>query len=166
MSVTVADITGITWINKLWYIWAMDHHTGMQMGEVLTRNTLWVSFTKSFCWRRRSGKEPTCQCRRSGFNPWAGKIPWRRAQLPTPVFLPGDSTWIEEPGGLQSLGLQSQTGLSTCARARVYPHTHTHRRARARARAAPPLVRAGNYWKRPRPVLGSNFCFLIQEVVM
>ena len=30
-----------------------------------------------------SGKEPTCQCRRHKrlrFNPWVGKIPWRRAQ--------------------------------------------------------------------------------------
>ena len=25
---------------------------------------------------------------------------------PTPVFLPGESPWTEEPGGLQSLGLQ------------------------------------------------------------
>ena len=25
-----------------------------------------------------SGKESTCQCRRHGFNPWVGKIPWRR----------------------------------------------------------------------------------------
>jgi len=23
------------------------------------------------------------------FNPWVGKIPWRREWLPTPVFLPG-----------------------------------------------------------------------------
>ena len=28
--------------------------------------------------------------RRAGFNPWAGKIPWKRAQQPTPVFLPGE----------------------------------------------------------------------------
>ena len=27
------------------------------------------------------------QCRISGFNPWVGKIPWRREWLPTPVFL-------------------------------------------------------------------------------
>ena len=27
------------------------------------------------------------QCRRPGFNPWAGKNPWRRERLPTPVFL-------------------------------------------------------------------------------
>ena len=38
-----------------------------------------------------SGKESTCQCRRHGFNPWVGKIPGRRAQQPTPVFLPGES---------------------------------------------------------------------------
>ena len=25
------------------------------------------------------------------FNPWVGKIPWRRKWLPTPVFLPGKS---------------------------------------------------------------------------
>ena len=30
------------------------------------------------------------QCRRPGFNPWLGKIPWRREWLPTPVFLPGE----------------------------------------------------------------------------
>ena len=41
-----------------------------------------------------SGKEPTCQCRRlrkCRFNPWVGKIPWRRTRKPTPVFLPGES---------------------------------------------------------------------------
>ena len=41
-----------------------------------------------------------------GFDPWVGKIPWRRAWQPTPVFLPGESPWIEEPGGLQSMGSQ------------------------------------------------------------
>ena len=30
----------------------------------------------------------------------------RRAWQPTPVFLPGESPWTEEPGGLQSRGLQ------------------------------------------------------------
>ena len=29
--------------------------------------------------------------RRPGFNLWVGKIPWRRAWQPTPVFLPGES---------------------------------------------------------------------------
>ena len=30
------------------------------------------------------------QCGRPGFNPWVGKIPWRREKLPTPVFLLGE----------------------------------------------------------------------------
>ena len=38
-----------------------------------------------------SGKEPACQCWRSQFDPWVGKIPWRRKWKPTPVFLPGKS---------------------------------------------------------------------------
>ena len=29
--------------------------------------------------------------RRHGFNPWVGKIPWRRKWQPTPIFLPGKS---------------------------------------------------------------------------
>ena len=39
-----------------------------------------------------SGKEPTCQCRRQRhrFDPWVGKIPWKRAWQPTLVFLPGE----------------------------------------------------------------------------
>ena len=49
------------------------------------------------------------QCRRLWFDPWFGKIPWRRKWQPTPVFLPGESPWAEEPGGLQSLGKQSRT---------------------------------------------------------
>ena len=37
---------------------------------------------------------------------WFGKIPWKRAWQPTLVFLPGESSWTEEPGGLQPRGLQ------------------------------------------------------------
>ena len=35
------------------------------------------------------GKSVCLQCRRSGFDSWVGKIPWRRKWQPTPVFLPG-----------------------------------------------------------------------------
>ena len=31
------------------------------------------------------------RCKRREFDPWVQKIPWRRAQQPTPVFLPGES---------------------------------------------------------------------------
>ena len=40
------------------------------------------------------GKESACQCRRCrrcGFDPWVGKIPWRRAWQTTPAFLPGEA---------------------------------------------------------------------------
>ena len=36
------------------------------------------------------GKEYVCQCRKLLFDPWVGKIPWRREWLPTPVFLTGE----------------------------------------------------------------------------
>jgi len=37
------------------------------------------------------GKESPCNAGRitPRFNPWVGKIPWRREWLPTPAFLPG-----------------------------------------------------------------------------
>ena len=46
-------------------------------------------FTCLYVLPSTSGKEPTCQCgRRKGhvFDPWVGKIPWRGAWQPTPVF--------------------------------------------------------------------------------
>ena len=42
-----------------------------------------------------------------GFDPWSGKIPWRRKWQSTPIFLPEKIAWTEEPGGLQSMGLQN-----------------------------------------------------------
>ena len=66
-----------------------------------------------------SGKEPACHCRRCqrhGFNPWVGKIPWRRAWQPTlPLFLPGESH------GQRSLVVYSPQGLKEATW-----HTHTH----------------------------------------
>ena len=47
------------------------------------------------------GKESVHSVGRPGFDPWIGKIPWRRTRQPIPVFLPGESSWTEEPGGLQ-----------------------------------------------------------------
>ena len=40
---------------------------------------------------------------RPGFDTWVGKIPWRRAWQPTPVFLPGESPWTEELGRLHTV---------------------------------------------------------------
>ena len=52
-----------------------------------------------------AGKE----CRRHsrlGFDPRVGKVPWRKAWQPPPVFLARELPWTEEPGGLPSMGLQ------------------------------------------------------------
>ena len=55
------------------------------------------SVVKRICLQCRS-------CRRHWFNPWVGKITWRRAWKPTPVFLPWRIQWKEEPSVLQSMG--------------------------------------------------------------
>ena len=39
----------------------------------------------------------------TGFDPWVGKIPWKRAWQPTPVFLPGEAH-----------GQRSLVGYSLC----------------------------------------------------
>ena len=41
--------------------------------------------------RRLSDKESSCQCKRSRFLPWIGKISWRRKWQPTLVLVPGKS---------------------------------------------------------------------------
>ena len=45
-------------------------------------------------------------CRRCGFNPWVGKIAWRREWLPTPVFLPGEFHGQRNLVEIQSMGSQ------------------------------------------------------------
>ena len=42
----------------------------------------------SFWWIR--WKRIRLQCRRPVFDPWVGKIPWKREWQPTSVFLPGE----------------------------------------------------------------------------
>ena len=71
-----------------------------------------------------SGKESACQRRRHGrrgLDPWVRKIPWRRTQLPTPVFL------LESPmdrGDWQAT-VHRGTQLHTTE---VIQHTSTHTR--------------------------------------
>ena len=42
----------------------------------------------------------------AGFDPWVGKIPQRTTWQPALVFLPRESLWTEEPGGLWFIGSQ------------------------------------------------------------
>ena len=69
-----------------------------------------------------SGKEHACQCRRHkwlGFDPWVGKIPWRKAWQPTPAFLPGESH------GQRSLTGCAPWGSQRAGHNRATEHTHT-----------------------------------------
>ena len=59
------------------------------------------------------------RCRRHGFNPWVGKIPWRRAWQPTPVFLSGRSHGPRSLSGCSPWGrkeLNTTEGLSLWTR--------------------------------------------------
>ena len=53
------------------------------------------------------------------FDPWVGKIPWRRECLPTPVFLPG------EFHGQRSLAGYSLRGGKESDTTEQLTHTHT-----------------------------------------
>ena len=52
------------------------------------------------------------QCRRPGFNPWVGKIPWRRERLPTSVFWPGELHGLYSPWGCKELDMTERLSLS------------------------------------------------------
>ena len=60
------------------------------------------------------------QGRRQGFHPCFGKIPWRRAQQPTPVFLPGESH------GQRSLAYDSSQGHKELDMTEVTEHACPH----------------------------------------
>ena len=68
----------------LWYSWA----------------SLWLSWLRILP-----------QCRRPGFNPWVGKIPWRREWLPTPVFWSGEFHGLYTPWGHKDLDTVERLSL-------------------------------------------------------
>ena len=59
------------------------------------------------------------QCRRPGLDPWVGKIPWRRAWQPIPVFLP------EESHGQRSLVGYSPWGRRESNMTEQLTHIHS-----------------------------------------
>ena len=58
--------------------------------------------------------------RRPGFDPWVGKVPWRKEWLPTPMFLPG------EFHGQRSLVGYSPWSCKESDTTERLTHTHTH----------------------------------------
>ena len=66
-----------------------------------------------------SFQEFICQCRRHkrcGFNPWVGKIPWRRKWQPTPVLLPGESHGWKRLAGYSPWSHKERTEVTEHAR--------------------------------------------------
>ena len=53
------------------------------------------------------------QCWRPGLDPWFGKIPWRRQQLPTPVFWPGEFHGLHSPWTCEESGMTKKLSLSS-----------------------------------------------------
>ena len=58
-------------------------------------------------------KESACNAGRPRFNPWVGKIPWRRKWQPTPAFSPGEVHGQRSLAGYRpwdSLGKNTRVG--------------------------------------------------------
>ena len=51
--------------------------------------------------------------KRCGFNFWVGKIPWRRTQQPTPVFLPGQAHGQRSQAGYGPQGVRYKESGTT-----------------------------------------------------
>ena len=76
-----------------WYIW---HLLSGYIGASLVAQS--VKILPAKCRR----------CKRFWFDPWVGKIPWRRKWQPTPVFLPGKSHGQRNMAGYRPWGPKSQ----------------------------------------------------------
>ena len=59
------------------------------------------------------GKESACQCRRHRFDPWVGRIPWRRKWQTNPASLSGESQAQRSPADYSPWGQRVKHGLAT-----------------------------------------------------
>ena len=70
---------------------------------------IWLQMGKSWASPVAQMVKRLLQCTRPGFDPWVGRISWRRKWQPTPVLLPGKFPRTEEPGRLHSMGIAKTT---------------------------------------------------------
>ena len=110
------------WAQPAWVVWLAGESLrspsqGWLVSHYCQRLWCYLCFPGS-----SDSKEPFCQCRRlkrHGFYPWVGKIPWREGTATHSSILAWRIPWIEEPGGLQFMGLQRAEcdwGISTHSR--------------------------------------------------
>ena len=64
--------------------------------------------------------------RRPGFDPWVGKIPWRRKWQPSPVFLPGESHGQRSLVGYRPWGHKESDATWQLKGSSKYMHIHIH----------------------------------------
>ena len=110
-EILVFSISGITWEGQFWlfflFIWlsALFQVVLYHCWNILSRYFTHTTYSGCFGLPRwLSGKESIYQCRRRGFDPRVGKIPWRRKWQPTPVFLLGKSHGQKNLVGYSSWG--------------------------------------------------------------
>ena len=74
-----------------WRIPWTEKHGGLQsIGSQRVRHN-WVANTHALASLVAQLVQNPPAMQETGFDPWVGKIPWRREQQPTLVFLPGES---------------------------------------------------------------------------
>ena len=76
---------------------------------------------------------------KTGFDPQVGKIPWRREQLPTPVFWPGEFHGLYSPWGHKQSDTTEQLSL-----------THTLPDCKLYYKAT--VTKAVEYWHKNRHI--------------
>ena len=83
-----------------------------------------------------------------GFDPWVGKIPWRRERLPTPVFWPGEFHGLYNPWGHKESDTTEWLSLGArCLRSRC-----------GQGRALPCLPTSSSFWLPRHPRHRPDLC--------
>ena len=75
--------------------------------------------------KRKKKKNPPANAgdRRCRFDPWVGKIPWRRARQPPPVFLTGESHGQRNLAGYGTWGCKESDRTNKTKYARRWPRS-------------------------------------------